>query len=247
MKKYLAGFLTGIVWICVSAPSVHAVAIYEATASVEFTLQNVVDASGNTVSDGWTVWTESEVFWEEVDTFGAASAAITSVTPSPVDWGIGDSIFASTGVSGSASNGDAFSFVVATLDILVDNDSGQPLTFTFGYEALTDLEVSGPADSDGGAYAYLDFVDDAGLLDVVVETEVDLFFGPLSARDRESGSFSFTLEGGEYNDIYAEIEAEGGVCCGTVPEPSILALLSLGLIGVGCLRARQALAGPTPG
>lgn len=238
MNRKLTGLFAGLIFYGLSASIAHAVATYDATASFLLTLVSVTDAVGDSVANDWSVEAEGTLFDEDTFEFGVANAATATVLPPYVSLGLGGTVFQSSRSFGSASDGWADSFAETDLEILVDNFSGQALTFRFDYEALIDALVSGSVANgdDALAFASVDLSDDLGFVDILIEGYADLIFGPLSDSPSESGSIVFTLADGEFNYIDGLIDTDGGALSEPIPEPATLALLGLGLAGIGYKR-----------
>jgi hypothetical protein len=210
------------------APAAMAISTYDAAASFSLTLTDVSCGGCN----GWdvTAFGSGSVFLSES---GVASATgTTSVIDPAVSMSILDTITQSSISSGSASNGLAATDALTDLEIIVDNFSGQALTFSFDYSIMLDASTTGIAD----ASASVDFLDDLGFVDILANVDaVDGSAGMLALN----GRFAFDLADGEFNLISGFVDSFGSA--EAIPVPAAVWLFGSGLLGlVGIARRKQA-------
>jgi hypothetical protein len=218
-----------------------AISTYDAAASFSLTLTDVSCGGCN----GWdvTAFGSGSVFLSES---GVASATgTTSVIDPAVSMSILDTITQSSISSGSASNGLAATDALTDLEIIVDNFSGQALTFSFDYSIMLDAFADAPAPGDfADASASVDFLDDSGVVniqafaDALADNGLQLLAtGVGSVFD--SGTFTFTLADGQTNLISGFVDSFGSASA--VPVPAAVWLFGSGLLGlVGVARRKQA-------
>ena len=225
--------------------STSATPMYTASAELTLGLTGVTDASGASVTDGWSVLAEGFISsaLSRTSTYGDASATIVpTVIPGPVSMGIGDSVFQSSEAFGEAPDGRAISILITDLGIWIDNLSDRALTFTFEFDALADAAVSGSVmdGDDASADAQVTLIDEEfGSVDVSLLAYAELVYGIPSETLMASGSFSLTLPSGGSSLLAAFIDAMGDATTGEgvpVPEPAILALMVIGLSVMGFSR-----------
>jgi len=177
-------------------PGASAISTYDAMAEFTLTLTNVTDAYGTQVTSGWDVTASGagSVFLNEG---GAASATgSTSVIDPAVSLSILDSITQSSTSSGSATNGFASTDALTDLDILVDNFSGQALTFSFDFSAMTDAATSTVFPGTfSEASATVDMLDDLGFVNILADSYAT-DGNPATGTGDVTGIFVFELMDG---------------------------------------------------
>jgi len=211
------------------APIATAVSTYDATAEFSLTLADVTDSAGTQVTSGWdvSVFGSGSVFLSD---FGAASAtgSISVIDPA-VSMSILDSITQSSTSSGSASNGFAFTDALTDLDIDVDNFSGQALTFSFDFSAMTDAVTSAVFPGTASANATVDMLDDLGYFNILAIADA-IDGNPATGTGDLIGSVQFVLLDGESNLISGFVDSFGSA--EAVPVPAAVWLFGSGLIGL---------------
>jgi hypothetical protein len=220
------------------APAAMAVSTYDATASFSLTLTDVTDMAGATVTSGWSVEALGDDFGgADLFEFGDASASgTTSVIDPAVSLNILDWITQTSTASGTATNGDSWTDALTDLNIFVDNFSNQGLTFSFSYDITAVAMATG---DEAQANATVDMLDDLGFVDILAIAAADTMFGPASADDSQMGSFQFTLEAGQFNNISGIVDSFGSASA--VPVPAAVWLFGSGLLGlVGVARRKHA-------
>jgi len=220
------------------APAASAISTYDAMAEFTLTLTGVTDATGAQVTSGWdvTAFGDGVVFTNEN---GAASATgSVSVIDPAVSLSILDSITQSSTSSGSASNGFAATDALTDLDISVDNFSGQALTFSFDFAAMTDAITYAIAPGEASASASVDMLDDLGAVDIIATAD-SMNGNPATGTGNVVGYFDFVLLDGEFNLISGFVDSFGDAAA--VPVPAAVWLFGSGLLGlVGIARRKQA-------
>ena len=212
-------------------------ATYDATASFTLTLTDVTDVTGAPVTTGWEVTAsgDGDVFLSEIGTAGA-SGSISVIDPE-VTIGIDGSITQSSTSSGWATDGFASTDALTDLGIkprldkgiVIDNNSGQALTFIFDWEVSLSVATSGIATAE----ASVDMLDDLGFVDILLWSkngDLGLF----------SGSINMTLPNGESNAITGFVDSLG-TAEAVIPVPAAAWLFGSGLIGlIGVARRKRA-------
>ncbi|WP_316366304.1 PEP-CTERM sorting domain-containing protein [Candidatus Thiodiazotropha sp. CDECU1] len=242
LSLFLAFGVTGLGFTA----SVAADAIYLSSTSFSLTLENVETLDGYSVDNDYWYASGGEFFIDDTlftSGDGVADYTSTLATNSSVEMLEGDTITVATGANGEAGLGIAESSIFTALDLFVDNFYYDYLVFNFAYEYTLSAAVgtsTGIPDDDAIAEASLFVTDDFLAVDIAEVAFADLLFGPLSDDYSGSGSFSFMLDSYDYNYLLVE-SFSGGLAVGasSVPEPSSLMLLSIGLIGIGAIRLRK--------
>jgi hypothetical protein len=220
-------------------PAAMAVSSYDSEASFSLTLTDVTDTNGAQVTTGWSV----DAFGSGiVDLFesGAASAtgSISPVDPA-VSMSILDSILQSATASGTATNGTAETFTFSDLAIDVANNSGQDLTFSFGFDVIALASASGDFAT---ADATVDVLDDLGFVSILAVASAGVgvqLLADATGDASQSGIIQFTLLDGGFNSISGFIDSSG--TANAVPVPAAVWLFGSGLLGlVGVARRKQA-------
>lgn len=151
-------------------------------------------------------------------------------------------------ISGSsgAPEGFALAFHSNAGFIAIDNVSGDT-TFTVNFEAAFDVAASASADSVAySAFAdiFALIFDDSGTdIDGEISVVADAFIGPLDVQDDFMDPpflFSIVVGPGGLRDVSVILDAFGLADTQVVPNPSSIALLGLGLLGVFGARTRRA-------
>lgn len=221
-------------------PAAMAVSTYDASASFSLTLTDV-----SCVGCTWDV-TASGSGDALFSTSGDATATgSTSVIDPAVSMSILDTITQSSISSGTASNGFASTDALTDLNILVSNNSGQDVTFSFDYSIVLDAFADASAPGDfADASATVDFLDNSGVVDIFASTDA-LAEIPLQLLATgtgtvfDSGTFTFTLADGQTNLISGFVDSFGSASA--VPVPAAVWLFGSGLLGlVGVARRKQA-------
>ena len=222
------------------APAAMAVSTYDAAASFSLTLTGVTDSNGATVTSDWLVEASGDGF-VDTDVFGVASADGNFV-PAVGSLSISDSVTQSSSAFGSATNGFAWTDTLTDLNIFVGNTSGQDLTFSFSYTALTSAVATTATVGDKAtANATIDMLDDLGLVNIFAEADAAAIFGTTlsDASKNIGGIFAFTLMDGGFNNINGFVDSIGSA--EAVPVPAAIWLFGSGLLGlVGIARRKQA-------
>ena len=211
------------------APAASAISTYDAMAEFTLTLTGVTDATGAQVTSGWdvTAFGDGVVFTNEN---GAASATgSVSIIDPAVSMRFLDSITQSSTSSGSASNGFAFTDALTDLDIDVDNFSGQALTFSFDFSAMTDAVTSAVFPGTASANATVDMLDDLGYFNILAIADA-IDGNPATGTGDLIGSVQFVLLDGESNLISGFVDSFGSA--EAVPVPAAVWLFGSGLIGL---------------
>lgn len=225
-------------------PPASAIAIYNAESSFSLTLENVFDSTGTILSD-WSVEAKGIVVGIDLFEFEDASASgiasvVRSSPPHPwVSLSLGSMITQSATASGSATDGFAWSDVFSDLDIKVQNNSTEAMTFSFSYDIVAIAEAIG---EEAYASASVDILDKNkfSYVDILAEAEADSLFGPSLDDASQSGIIEFELLGGEFNKISAWIDSTGEAEAAAVPEPAITLLFGFGLLSIpGLTRIRK--------
>ena len=212
-------------------------ATYDATASFTLTLTDVTDVTGAPVASGWEVTASGsgDVFLSEIGTAGASGSV--SVIDPEVTIGIDGSITQSSTSSGWATDGYDSTDALTDLGIkpgldkgiVIDNNSGQALTFIFDWEVSLSVATSGIATAE----ASVDMLDDLGFVDILLWSkngDLGLF----------SGSINMTLPNGESNAITGFVDSLG-TAEAVIPVPAAAWLFGSGLIGlIGVARRKRA-------
>lgn len=215
-----------------------ATTIADAAASFQLTLTGVTDTVGSVVTTGWSVDASGydDGIFVDMPTAGTADAVSVVVDPA-VSLSIGNMITQTASVSATSINGIASASIFTWLDIIVENNSGEDLLFSFSYGALTGANTSGQYSSASGD---VDFLDDLGAVDILQSNEsFDGINDPLFAQ-YTPGTFEFTLADGDSNLIsgYVDAYAEAD---NVVPIPAAVWLFGSGLLGlVGVARRKKA-------
>ena len=246
MKLLKSDFQTFIAAIALGAlsmgfaPAASAISTYDALAEFTLTLTDVTDATGAQVTSGWDVTASGKDFGG-VDLFESGDATATgsvSVIDPAVSLSILDSITQSSTSSGSASNGFAATDALTDLDISVDNFSGQALTFSFDFAAMTDAITYAIAPGEASASASVDMLDDLGAVDIIATAD-SMNGNPATGTGNVVGYFDFVLLDGEFNLISGFVDSFGDAAA--VPVPAAVWLFGSGLLGlVGIARRKQA-------
>ena len=215
-------------------------ATYDATASFTLTLTDVTDVTGAPVASGWEVTASGsgDVFLSEIGTAGASGSV--SVIDPEVTIGIDGSITQSSTSSGWATDGFASTDALTDLGIkpgldkgiVIDNNSGQALTFIFDWEVSLSVATSGIATAE----ASVDMLDEntgGDIVDILLWSkngDLGLF----------SGSINMTLLNGESNAITGYVDSLG-TAEAVIPVPAAAWLFGSGLIGlIGVARRKRA-------
>jgi hypothetical protein len=223
------------------SPTASAISTYDATAEFTLTLTDVTDATGGQVTSGWDVSASGDgsVFLTEVGD-ATATGSISVIDPA-VSMSILDSITQSSTSSGSAGPGFglAATDALTDLEILVDNFSGQALTFSFDFSAMTDAMTSTVFPGIfSEASATVDMLDDLGFINIVSNSDAT-DGNPTTGTGNVSGSAKFVLLDGESNLIDGFVDTFGSA--EAVPVPAAVWLFGSGLLGlVGIARRKQA-------
>ena len=216
-----------------------AISTYDAMAEFTLTLTNVTDPLGNQVTSGWDVTAAGDgaVFVTEVGA-AIATGSISVIDPA-VSMSILDSITQSSTSSGSASNGVAATDALTDLAIFVENNSGQALTFSFDFDAMTDAMTSTVFPGIfSEASASVDMLDDLGYFNIQAFADAE-DGNPSTGTGNISGSVQFVLLDGGFNLIDGFVDSFGSA--EAVPVPAAVWLFGCGLLGmIGIARRKQA-------
>jgi hypothetical protein len=247
MQLFKSSFYTYTAALAVGAlsigftPAASAISTYDAMAEFTLTLTNVTDAFGTQVTSGWDVnaFGSGSVFLNEGG--DASATGSTSVIDPDVSMSILDSITQSSTSSGSAGPGGGFASTDALtdLDILVDNFSGQALTFSFDFSAMTDAITSTVFPGTfSDASATINMLDDLGFVNILADSYAT-DGNPATGMGDVIGSFVFVLQDGEFNLISGFVDSFGSA--EAVPVPAAVWLFGSGLLGlIGIARRKQA-------
>ena len=221
------------------APVASAIATYDAMAEFTLTLTDVTDANGGQVTSGWDVTASGDgaIFFN--DSGDASATGSISVIDPAVSMSILDSITQSSTSSGSATNGFASTDALTDLDISVDNFSGQALTFSFDFSAMTDVATTTVIPGlFSEASATVDMLDDLGAVNIIADA-YSMDGNPATGSGDVIGIISFELMDGEFNLISGFVDSFGSA--EAVPVPAAVWLFGSGLLGlVGIARRKQA-------
>lgn len=231
--------------LAAAAPgTVSAFASFSAESRLELTLLGVTDSAGAPVGSGWSVAGAGFVFSDFVDFVGDADADLIPTLQPAASIGVGEALFQSSRVEGSAADGSAIATLLTDLGITVENLLDSALRFTFGYDALVSAAVTATGPFDAGfAEAGLRLFDDVGMVDLDLSVFVFDLAPPSSDEISEEGSFTLTLAGGGFGFLSGELDAQGLVqgAPGPLPSPGSLALVAAGVLGLGVLSRRLAM------
>jgi hypothetical protein len=220
------------------APAALATAVYDAMAEFTLTLTNVIDANGTQVTSGWDVTASGDGAVFLNDSGAASATGSVSVIDPPVSMSILDSITQSSTSSGSATAGFASTDALTDLDILVENFSGQALTFSFDFSAMTDTTTTTVVPGIfSEASATVDMLDDLGAVDIIANA-YSMDGNPATGSGDVIGIISFELMDGEFNLISGFVDSFGSA--EAVPVPAAVWLFGSGLLGlIGIARRKK--------
>lgn len=174
---------------------------------------------------------------------GSTSPTVDPLIPDlPVPLGVGDVISNSADADATADpNGFADALTLTDMVIAVENlsvDDEYEILFDLSYEVSASASVTDAVMEFAFADASVDILDVLGDVDEIFFATADSEFGPPADSDTATLSFSLLLFPGDSNTLTMLVDAEAFAAA--VPEPGTVALLFLGLLGLGFARHHAA-------
>ncbi len=230
--------------LALNAGAAQATALFEALLNSQLTITGYSDAAGNTLASspaGLFIAADALVLSQDSDASGDAFADADGLAQvlalDPLDLTENDGLELEATVFGDAlapPTALAFAETLTEGNVFLDNRSTQGVFVTFLLDWFFDLEatVDRPASEFAEASFGLRVFDTStSHLNVVEFLDTDTGGGARSGGDFLD--FSVFVPAGGFNTLVVETDAFGQAGALAVPAPTPLALLALGLIGLG--------------
>ncbi len=247
----------------------HAGIVYNGYADIEYCLNSVTSVTGSnngnnpgacqsngcgsgngsgSGSQGWSVSSSSDIYDLNASSSGSGVASTDSMIGAATNWSLGDSfIQTSESYGGASGNGSADSFIESEFFISFTNNLNTPLSFEFLFSSFVsaDIDVNGSlgTNDDSSSYAEISLFDKD--MDELFFSSAEAFIGGdlISSETNDNQSLRVNLQGKESNEIYGIVYSDGYAESVresvSVPEPSIIWLMTLGLFGLLTQKTRQ--------